>query len=207
MSRFLTRFAAVALLGLGLTALAVADDEKKKPDDKKPTEEKKSDKAPDWSAYATVGDPLHGEVVKADDSGFTLRISWLTAGKSTRPTHNLFRPANPKEKHTDYQLTFADESLVRWKTLPPKGTDDKGKPAQYTEKERTELRKPTSAPGYAAERGDLKPGQLVDVTLVRPKSVSADKATLQDLKVKYAVITGTDPKGAPAEKEKKKKGN
>jgi hypothetical protein len=197
MSRFLTRFAAVAVVGLGFAALA-ADDDKK-------ADEKKSDKGPDWSAYATVGEPVRGEVVKADDKGLTLRISWLTAGKGGAK-HQMFRPKNPNEKHTDYQLTYAEEGMVRWKTLPDKGTDDKGKPVKYTDKERSELRKPTSAPGYSAERGDLKPGTLVDVTLVRPREIAADKAKLEDLKVKYAVIVGTDPKGAPAGDKKKKGG-
>jgi hypothetical protein len=198
MSRSLTQFAAIAILGFGLTALAVADD-------KKP--EKKSDKPADWSAFASAGE-VSGEIVKADEDGFTLRISWQTPGKSRANHPKQFRPQNPTEKHQDYQLAFADNGLARWKTLPAKGTDEKGKPVPYTEKERTELRKPANAPGYAAERGDLKPGHLVDVTLVRPKEISSEKATLADLKVKYVVITGTDPKATDAKKDepKKKKG-
>src|SRR5260221_8255133 len=95
------RFAAVAVLGLGLAALAADDD--KKADDKKRVE-KKSDKAPDWSAFASAGE-VSGEVVKADDDGLTLRLSWQTAGKA-RPKQ--FRPQNPTEKYQDYQLTFAE---------------------------------------------------------------------------------------------------
>lgn len=190
MSRFLHRFAAVAALAAGLTALAVADD-------KKQAEKKPDPPKADWSAFASAGE-VSGEVVKADENGFTLRLSWQTAGKAPRGNSpKQFRPQAPNEKHQDYQLTFADAGLARWKTLPAKGTDEKGKPVPYTEKERTELRKPSNAPGYAAERGDLKPGQLVEVTLVRPKEISADKAQVSDLKVKYAVIVGTDPKGAP----------
>jgi hypothetical protein len=196
--------AALAVLGLGFAALAGANDQK--PDDKKPAE-KKSDKPADWSAFSSAGE-VSGEIVKADEDGFTLRISWQTPGKSRANHAKQFRPQNPTEKHQDYQLSFAENGLARWKTLPAKGTDEKGKPVPYTEKERTELRKPSNAPGYAAERGDLKPGHLVDVTLVRPKEISSEKATLADLKVKYAVITGTDPKGPPDTKKdepKKKK--
>lgn len=201
MSRLLSRFAAVAVLAAGLTALAVADDDKK-PAEKKPEPAKPAD----WSAFAAAGE-IHGEVVKADDSGFTLRVSWLAPAGKSNTRAKQFRPQAPNEKYQDYQLTFADPGLARWKTLPTKGTDEKGKAVPYTEKERTELRKPTSAPGYAAEHGDLKPGHLVEVTLVRPKEISSEKATLQDLKVKYAVIVGTDPKGPPADAkgERKKK--
>jgi hypothetical protein len=188
----MSRFAAIAVLGFGLAALAAADD-------KKPAE-KKSDKAPDWTGFVAAGE-VQGEVVKAGEDEFTLRVSWQAPGK--RPT--MFRPQAAKDKYTDYRLKFADASLVRWKTLPPKGTDAKGKPIPFSDKERTELRKPTGVPGFAAERGDLQPGHRVDVTLVRPKEVPADKAVIQDLRVKVAVITGGESKAAPVEKDKKKK--
>jgi hypothetical protein len=189
----MSRFVAIAVLGLGLAALAAADD-------KKPAEKKPDPPKADWSAFASAGE-VSGEVVKAEEEELTLRVYWQAPGK--RPS--LFRPQAPKDKYTDYRLKFADASLVRWKTLPPKGTDEKGKPIPFTEKERAERRKPSGAPGYAAERGDLQPGHRVDVTLVRPKEVPADKAVVQDLRVKYAVITGGESKAAPPEKDKKKK--
>ena len=188
----MSRFATIAVLGLGLAALAAADD-------KKPAE-KKSDKAPDWTGFVAAGE-VSGEVVKAEEEEFTLRVHWQAPGKRS----SAFRPAAPRDKYTDFRLKFADASLVRWKKLPPKGTDEKGKPVQYSDKERTELRKPSGAPGYAAERGDLQPGHKVDVTLVRPKEVPADKAVVQDLRVKVAVITGGESKAAPVEKKKKEK--
>lgn len=45
------------------------------------------DALPDWSAYAAVGDAV-GEVVKADENGLTLRISWAApASAGTRGRH------------------------------------------------------------------------------------------------------------------------
>lgn len=190
----MSRFAAVAVLGFGLAALAVADDTK--------PVAKKSDRAPDWTGFVAAGE-IQGEVVAADEDGFTLRVSWQVPARGNRARQ--FRPQAPNQKYQDYELAYADGSLVRWKKLPPKGTDAKGKPVQFSDKERTELRKPSSVPGYAAERGDLQPGHLVEVTLVRPKEVPADKAVTQDLRVKVATIVGTNPNGPPETKGGRKK--
>ncbi len=179
---------------------------------------------PDWSGFATVGDVV-GEVVKVDDAGFTLRVDWSaqnghhTHGTVARTPQQLAQHLRQMESqfarmerrsgkkgrdhHRDYQLTFADAGLVRWKALPAK-TDEAGKKVPYTDEELKALRQPAGAVGYAADRSDLKIGQVVEATLVRPKTVPADKATLSDLRVKSAVILGTDPRPAAANNKKAK---
>jgi hypothetical protein len=174
----MTRFTRKVLAGLvfaGLAAVATAADEKDKPAEKPPTPAKV-----DWSKYATASE-ISGTVVKAADTGFTLRVSWLAPSGG--------RNARPKEQHQDHDLVFADEGMVRWKKLPPKIGVEADKKF-YTPAETAKLKLPMNTPGYAADRGDLKPGHIVQVTLVRPKDIPAKKAEPGDLKVKYAIIVG-----------------
>jgi hypothetical protein len=179
----MTRFVRKVLAGLvfagavsAVTVAAAADEDK--PGDKAIVPPAKVD----WSKFATASETT-GTIVKATESGFTLRVSWLA------PTNSRTKNARPKEMHADHELTFAEGGLVRWKKLPPKiGVEAKER--FYTPAEQTKLKLPTGAPGYAAEHGDLKPGHIVQVTLVRPREIPASKATPADLKVKYAVILG-----------------
>jgi hypothetical protein len=178
------------------------------------------DKRPDWSGYTTVGNVV-GEVVKADATKLTLRVTWFvqSGGGNRRPrlsgnagnfrnpfTPHMSRPRSGlKEEHHDYELPFVAESLVRMKTLPPK-LDEKGKRLDYTQKELDALRSPDGVTGYAASTGDLAPGTIVEVILIRDKSIAADKAKEEDLRVKYAIILGkepTPPKDAKKSDEKK----
>jgi hypothetical protein len=139
-------------------------------------------KAPDWSKYVYVKD-ITGEVQKADDKKVTIRVKWLAPkGAAVRG-----RPPQVQEQHKDYDYQFVPESLVRFQKLPPK-TDDKGKNVEYTVKEKDALKVPPGVTGYVAAVEDLKVGTIVNVTLVREKSVSADKATEDDNKIKYIVI-------------------
>jgi hypothetical protein len=178
------RIAAVALAA-GLTGLAVADD-KKPADDKKQTESK----APDWSGFVKQS-VLVGEVTKADEKGFTLKVvTGPPPGRGQKP------------RTEDMRFAFAEGTLVRWKTLPPK-TDDKGKRQPYTSEEMKDLKSPPGAPGYAADRGDLKPGYAVELTLMRRKDVPATKAVIPDLQVRYAVILTADPTASAGKEEKK----
>jgi hypothetical protein len=154
---------------------------------------------PDWSKFVTHA-TYQGEVTKVDADGFSILLT--TPG------------GQAKGRRQDVRLTYAEAGLVRWKSMPPK-VDERGKKVAYTDKERQRLREPKGAPGYAAERSDLKPGHLVEVTMVRPKDIPAAKAVLQDLQVKHAVIVGTSPaavlpvdpkkKGDEKKKDEKKK--
>ena len=179
-------------------------------DDETPSPSKKKEPAPkptDWSKYAYVSDVV-GEIVKADSNKLVLRVTWSTTQTSGggRPNlsanhrnfHNPYAqmPRPPrvtvKQQHHDYELEFVPESLVRTKTLPPK-FDDNGKKVNYKQKELDEIRAPSGAPGYAATVVDLVPGTIVEVIIIRDKSVPLAKATEGDLRVKYAIILGKDP--------------
>ena len=124
----------------------------------------------------------------------SIRPTTTTATHTLRTTTGrpISRAANYKEQHHDYELEFVPESLVRAKTLPPK-TNDSGKRVDYTQKELDELRAPEGAPSYAASSADLVPGSIVEVRMIRDKSITAAKATEDDLRVKYAIILGKDP--------------
>src|SRR5262249_8625649 len=52
---------------------------------------------------------------------------------------------------------------------PPLQFDDKGKPKKPTQKELKELKGDDKQPGYPATFADLKIGQVVKITLVKPK--------------------------------------
>jgi hypothetical protein len=175
-----------------------------------------NEKVPDWTGVVTVSDVV-GEVVKADDKGLTLRVTWYEAqggggaNRGRRPSlsanhrnfHNPYqmhrssgsRP-QVKQAHHDYVLEYLPQSLVRHKTQPPK-LDDKGRRVPYTDKESHDLRQPAGVPGYAATKADVTPGMIVDVILVRDKTISAAKATEDDLRLKYVYLLG-HAKDAPS---------
>jgi hypothetical protein len=179
MKQQLMRYGFACALGLGLATLPAgtsAADDTKTPAKETPT------KAPDFSKYVYVKD-VTGEVVKADDKKITVRISGT--GLKAQP--------NPKarpmvvEMHTDYEYTFLPESLVRTLVLPPK-PEENGKKVPYTPKEKEALKIPVGVIGYVAATSDLTKGTTVNVILVREKSISASKATDDDLRIKYVVI-------------------
>jgi hypothetical protein len=190
-------------------------------------------KAPDWSGFVTVSDVV-GEVVKADDTGLTLRVTWYATqgggsrggGRGRRPSlsanhrnfHNPYsmmrrsgggsRP-KVKEEHHDYVLEYVPQSLVRYKALPAK-LDEKGRTVPHTDKETHDLRQPTGVPGYAATKAEVTPGMVVELVLVRDKTVAAAKATEDDLRVKYVYLLGhakDAPAASPSPKADAKKAN
>lgn len=195
--------------GVGLLAAAVGT----------PAAAADNEKVPDWTGVVTVSDVV-GEVVKADDKGLTLRVTWYEAqgggsggSRGRRPSlsannrnfHNPYsmmrrsssgsRP-QVKEAHHDYEFEYLPQSLVRHKTQPPK-LDEKGRRVPYTDKESHDLRQPAGVPGYAATKADVTPGTIVEVILVRDKTVSAAKATEDDLRLKYVYLLG-HAKDAPS---------
>lgn len=198
---------ALALLPL----ICSADDKDGKP---KPAD---TSRPPDWSSYSTVADVV-GEVVKADDKSITLRVTWYVPqakggggnnNNNRRPqlsknnqnyrnpyARNGNRPrgtqVNYKEEHHDYDLEFVPQSLVRTRSLPPK-FDDNGKRVFHDQKEIDTLRLPLGVTGYAASTYDLTPGAIVEVIIIREKSIPASKATEDDLRVKYAIVLGKNP--------------
>ncbi len=146
----------------------------------------------DWGNYVDHV-KVAGEIDKASDTGMTLATTrYIPAGKGR---------VNTKVDKTDYQ--YHDNALVRWVKAPPK-LDIKGKKVSYTEKEMKELKAPPGSPGYAALKSDVAKGTKVELQLMRPKGVSADKLVSTDYKIKYVVIQDA-PTPADAGKDEKKK--
>jgi hypothetical protein len=71
-----------------------------------------------------------------------------------------------EDRQLDAELKVTDDFQVR--TLqPPVAFDEKGNIRRYTPKELHELRGPGNRPGFKGERDDLRPGQILLLTLVR----------------------------------------
>jgi hypothetical protein len=74
-----------------------------------------------------------------------------------------------EQKTKDIDLQTIDEVVVR-AAAPPPAFDDKGQLKKYTKKELDELKGPDKKlPGYTADFGSLRNGQVVMVTLVKKK--------------------------------------
>jgi len=162
---------AFALMGLllSLSALSAQDKDKKadpkkddpakkstvqKPDAKKPNAKKDADKAKEKPAEKMIRVAVVvGKIGRVDEAKKSLHLE-LTVGK--------------KSEWADWVST--DDVKVRI-LKPPPAFDDKGNPKKYTRKELRELKGDSKLPGYPAEFSDLKPGQYVQVTLVRKKGV------------------------------------
>jgi hypothetical protein len=168
------------------------------------------DKPADWSKFVNVGE-ISGEVIKADESGFTVRVTWYgpKGGTNTRPQlsrggGNQSRQQRTPQmvaQHHDYMLKYADNGLVRQLKLPPK-TNEQGKKVEYTVKELENAKKPAGMPYYAAARTELAVGSTVEVHLVRSRDIPAAKAQESDILVKYVVMQ-TVGKGTASSDTKK----
>jgi hypothetical protein len=217
MSPRVTRVICIVAFGYALVQipeLGADDKDTKTPATTSASTAKATDKAPDFSKYVFVSDTV-GEIVKADSNSLTMRVTWYSQPGNKNPRPNLSqhnrnshtRPPNTpqaKEEHTDYTVQFVTDTQIRTKILPPK-TDEKGKKVDYTAKELEDLKGKWSFPGYGASTSDLVAGTIVEVHLIREKSIAADKATDADLRVKYALITGKDanpPKDTKTDKQK-----
>ena len=99
-------------------------------------------------------------------------------------------------KEVDVEYDLAPDALFRRQELP-KSKDGKGK--SYTNEEYAKLREPLSAPGYKAERGDFKAGQLVRLFFA--------KETAKDRPVVATVMLIKDVPDPAAKKDDKKKQN
>jgi len=204
MSLWVRKMALAMGLTVGILSFSFAAD-----DDKKPTSPSIPDKLPEWSkSYVSAGE-IVGEIVKADEKSITLQVAELAPnGSGGYKSGKGKTTPGVKTKLTDIQLTYAEGGMVRWVTKPKK-KDEKGKTVPLSPKEQEDLKKPMGAPGYAADRGDLQAGHIVEVLLLRPKTIAAKDAKITDLEIKYVKIQGTDPnppkKDDDKDKDKKKK--
>lgn len=155
-----------------------------------------SDNPPDWSNY-TNHSKIEGVIVKGELDKITLQVPKLEKGKNNG-NYRRRRP-NVHLGHENIVIPYAPSGIVRWEKLQP-GADGK----LPTGKALDALRLPYGAPGYAAEKTELRPGLVVEVHLVRPREVTAAKATEKDLSIKYVIIIG-ETKAPPSKDDKKKK--
>ena len=115
---------------------------------------------------------------------------------------NQARTAKTKEAK-DQPLELTSDCKVRLRHLPPL-LDDKGKKTFRTPEELTKLKGTSNLPGYEAEISDLKPNQIVKITIVKSKPATATEAP--KLFVKRIIIEKDIPaaKGDKKPEEKKK---
>ncbi|MFO0935967.1 MAG: hypothetical protein U0798_05555 [Gemmataceae bacterium] len=175
-----------------------ADDKDKK------GEEKPSDKPagppsklPDFSKDFANDGPVQGVVSYADENLVAIHVAYRV------------RQGNKGTKNEAQEVGFhyAENALARTKVTPTK-LDAKGKSVKLPYNELETLKKPQGAPGWHIERSDIKPGSIVTLELIRPKSITASKATLEDKLIKYAIVTGeTTPPKISQEEIDKLKGN
>ena len=209
MTTRLSRVVLVGVLAAALPSVGRADDVKPDTTPAAPAFDKS--KGPDFSGYAAVT-TITAEIVKAGETSATVRVYWLAAtakngktGRGNRPplhqnhgrtSSNPYATRRPRPQahweHHDYELEYLPESLVRTKSLPTKFDGD-GKKATYSEKERDELKVPYTVPGYRAAKADLTAGTVVELFVIRDKSIPAAKVTENDLRLKYVLILGQDP--------------
>jgi hypothetical protein len=146
----------------------------------------------DWSKYAK-GKEVTFEIKKASGDEVILKVPSATM----------------KNKFEDLHYTFAEGGLTRWAKIGPKFNGLTGKKVPLTAKELEPFKLPKTAPGYAGDKTDLKPGDFVTLVLVRPKDIPAAKVKESDLKIKYAIIQRVleDPvvKEPEPKKDEKKK--
>ncbi|CAN5255653.1 hypothetical protein BH11PLA2_BH11PLA2_10960 [soil metagenome] len=164
------------------------------------------DPALDWSKFTKHGE-ISGVIVKGSTDHLVLEVPKMVQNKTNgnRSRGGKNRRPSMKLGHEDIDIHFAPQGLVRWEKMPT-NVDDKGVKIFPTSKELDKMRLPIGAPGFAAERTDLKPGHMVTITLVRPSDIQASKVTDADIVIKYAVIKGetTPPKNAGKDAPKKK---
>jgi hypothetical protein len=172
-------------IGLLPWATAAQDDKK---DEKSPPAKPAPTipaKMPDFSKeYANAGE-ISGVVVTADEESVVIQLKYRvpSGGRYT------------KEETKNLTFKFAEGALARTK-LPPLRANAKGKFEKVPSQELEPRKKPSGAPGLHIERSELKAGDLVTLSLLRPKSIPEAKVAMEDKVVKMAVVTGesTPPK-------------
>lgn len=154
----------------------------------------------DWSKFHSSG-KVKGVVEKVDDDSITISVPKLERGKPNSNRGGRNRRPNVKIGHEDIDISFAEHALVRWEKLPKKADG-----TQRTSKELEVAKTPIGVPGYVASKNDLKPGHIVELTLVHPSNISDKNLTVKDIVIKYAMIEGetTPPPHADKNDPKKK---
>ncbi len=153
----------------------------------------------DWSKFHSAG-KVKGVVEKVDGDSVTISVPKLEKNKSSGYRGGRNRRPSVKVGHEDIDIPYAANGLVRWEKKPKK-LDGK----QHTSKELETAMKPIGAPGYAAERTELKPGHIVELHLIHPSDIPDSKLTVKDIVIKYVVIEGETKAPPHASKSDAKK--
>jgi hypothetical protein len=102
----------------------------------------------------------------------------LVLNTGTGPEANAGQRIRAAVTHPELEVRVADDLVVRFKKAP-RQFDGKGKPITPTHEQLQALKGDLKLPGYAADYGDLKAGQIVQIRLGKrklPKATEADAA-------------------------------
>jgi hypothetical protein len=127
--------------------------------------------APNTSAMASLVS-LQQQYVAARDIGTRRSLAVQILQQQAQMT------SVKQEKHS-LDVETSDDVVVRSASPPPK-FDDKGNVKKYTAKELKDLRGDTKLPGYPRDFDDLRPDQVVELRLVKPKDQPKPKVTNKD---------------------------
>jgi hypothetical protein len=115
--------------------------------------------------------------------------------------HIAYHQARLYERHDRHQhldVQAADKVVVR--TLAkPQFFDDKGKPRNPTPDELKAAKGDSRDAGYAAEFGDIKPGQIVELTVGKGKNVKPPSQSDESLDANKNKIDNKGKDSKPAE--------
>jgi len=157
--------------GCLLPALAAADNEQKEPPEH----------------YVSVGEV---EVVLKSATSTSVTLQSNQAALPASVARLLGGGGAGKGKPKDMVLDFTSDCKVRMLHLPPV-FDKEGKKTVRSPDEINKLKGNSNLPGYEADPSDLKPNQVVKLTLVKPKNALAAEAT--KLYVKRVLIEKDPP--------------
>jgi len=94
--------------------------------------------------------------------------------------NNTTDPLIVVHSYKEYELELQDKVVLR-KLFLPFEFDDSGKPREYTEKEKAELKgTDKTKPGYSAKIEEATPGTEAKLHLTAPKNVEKPKASKDD---------------------------
>jgi hypothetical protein len=173
-------------------------------------DDNKSDAKPNPSSEYTTVNEIDGAIlsIPPGDKGtkISLRVDQklLTNGGSLGSALDIYRGRTLpqlKDMPKDVGLDLTPDVKVRRMKLPPK-KDEKGHTVPYTEKEKKELKGDTNLKGYSAELGDLKPGQILSLHIVKLKGAKGEDA--KKVFVSRIFIQGEGQAPPPLDNNRKK---
>jgi hypothetical protein len=158
------RWTSGAILALALVLPALTQETNKDTPTDKPAVEKKNEPPPK-PKLIPAGKGVTN-VVRADRTSITVKVNYK---KPAIENNQLVL----KDVSEDVTLQFTEDVKIRMPE-PPEAFDEKGNFKKYTPKELDELKGPDKTlPGYTASWENLRPGQIVELRLVKRAGSSA----------------------------------